>query len=98
MPYFPDGEIVLDTFLRSLMLISGIFFKTGDVSGPLLKLFFLNPMAQLIIAYRAILIHGQWPDWSSLSYVLAFDCCLLVLAYCIFKKIDRQLVKVLVQS
>jgi lipopolysaccharide transport system permease protein len=98
MPYFPDGEIVLETFLRSLMLVSGIFFNHTHIPDNLVNWFYANPMAHLINAYRDILLMGQWPSLLGLGYVLVFDLALILLTVWVFHRVDRQMVKVIAQS
>lgn len=39
----------------------------------------LNPMASLVTAYQHILVHGKWPDWSSLiaPAIISFVLCVI---------------------
>src|SRR5208282_6725907 len=64
MPYFPDARVTVDAILRSVMLISGIFFPVDRLPEVYRLYFHLNPLADLIEAYRAVLINGQWPRWD----------------------------------
>jgi lipopolysaccharide transport system permease protein len=93
MPYFPDARITVDAALRSLMLISGIFFGIEKLPAAYHAYFYLNPMAILIEAYRNILLHGIWPSWPQLGYTAGFCAVLLTGVLAFYKNIDRSVVK-----
>jgi lipopolysaccharide transport system permease protein len=93
MPFFPDARVTVDAVLRSVMLISGVFFPISSISGPYHWLFYLNPMAILIEAYRAVLLDGRWPRWDLLSYVAIFCGVAFLLTTWLYLRVDRSLVK-----
>jgi lipopolysaccharide transport system permease protein len=95
IPYFPDARITVDAALRSLMLVSGIFFSVDKLPPGYHFFFHLNPMACLIEAYRDILLYGRWPRWDLMTYVAGFSILLLGASYCIYQRIDRSVVKVI---
>ena len=53
----------------------------------------LNPMAQLIEAYRAILYYHQMPDWKMIGIWGVASVVLLILGYAIFKKLEKSFVE-----
>lgn len=53
----------------------------------------LNPMAQLVEAYRAILYYHQMPDMTMLTLWGIGSIILLVLGYLVFKKLERNFVE-----
>jgi len=93
MPYFPDARITVDAFLRSAMLVSGIFFSVSTLPPVYRFYFHLNPLADLIEAYRAILLDGAWPRWDLMAYVAGLSVIGLILATVIHKRVDRSMVK-----
>jgi lipopolysaccharide transport system permease protein len=93
IPYFPDARVAVDAILRSLMLISGVWFSVEKLSPAYHFYFYLNPMAVLIEAYRAVLLYGQWPHWDLLGYVAIFSACGLALTAWLYARVDRSLVK-----
>ena len=93
MPYFPDARIAVDAVLRSLMLVSGIFFGIDRLSPAYHAWFYLNPMAVLIEAYRAVLLHGQWPAWPRLGALAAVCAVVLVFVLAFYRRIDLSVVK-----
>ncbi len=93
MPYFPDARITVDALLRSLMLVSGIFFPIEKVQAAYQAYFYLNPMFILIEAYRNILLHGQWPSWPLLGALAAASVAGLFLVLAFYRRIDLSVVK-----
>lgn len=53
----------------------------------------LNPMAQLIETYRAILYYHEMPDWTMIGIWGVLSIILLVLGYAIFKKLEKSFVE-----
>jgi lipopolysaccharide transport system permease protein len=93
MPYFPDARVTVDALLRSAMLVSGIFFSVSSLPHVYQVYFHLNPLADLIEAYRAILINGTWPRWDLMAYVAALSFIGLAATVVLYKKVDRSMVK-----
>jgi lipopolysaccharide transport system permease protein len=93
MPYFPDARIAVDALLRSLMLVSGIFFGIEKLPARYHFYFYLNPMAILIEAYRDILLHGHWPSWPRLAALAAFAAVGLAAVLAFYRRIDLSVVK-----
>lgn len=61
--WFPDGRFFVLSGLQLMMFCSGIFFDISTFPEGAQDWFRANPMAVLIEQYRAILLHGQWPDF-----------------------------------
>lgn len=53
----------------------------------------LNPMAQLVEAYRSIFYYHQMPHWSILGIWGIGSIVLLVIGYLIFKKLEKRFVE-----
>ena len=53
----------------------------------------INPMAQLVEAYRSILYYHQMPDMFMLTVWGIGSVIVLVLGYLIFKKLERSFVE-----
>ncbi len=93
MPYFPDARITIDALLRSLMLVSGIFFGIDKLPAAYHAYFYLNPLAILIEAYRAVLLSGQWPSWPRLGALGAECAVILLFVLLLYRRIDLSVVK-----
>lgn len=53
----------------------------------------LNPMAQLVEAYRSILYYHQLPDLLILSIWAILSIILLIVGYLVFKKLEKSFVE-----
>lgn len=53
----------------------------------------INPMAQIVEAYRAILYYHKMPNWEMLGIWSILSVVLLVLGYMIFKKLEKSFVE-----
>ncbi len=93
MPYFPDARIAIDALLRSLMLVSGIFFGIDKLPAAYHTYFYLNPLAILIEAYRAVLLTNQWPSWPRLGALGAECAVILLFVLLLYRRIDLSVVK-----
>ncbi len=48
-----------------------------------------NPVAAAVDGVRRIVVHGTWPDLSTTLGALAWSAVLLVVAYALFKRLER---------
>ena len=49
----------------------------------------LNPVATAIDDLRLIMLHGEWPTWDTSALAFAWSLFLLVVAYAMFKRLER---------
>lgn len=81
-PFIPDLKLVFDKLMTMLFFLSGVFYSLENIAPELRPWFQLNPMFELINAYRGILVHQQWPEMASLLYIAAISVfCLLAGSY-----------------
>ncbi|WP_460478897.1 ABC transporter permease [Comamonas humi] len=55
-------------------------------------LLWLNPMASYVLGYQAVLLHGQWPDWSVWAGIMGWIALLLVVVNVLVRRSRDQLV------
>ncbi len=96
VPFFPDLKIIIANGLMLLLFLSGIFFTAADVPESLRFYFFMNPMAVLIDAYRAVLIEGAWPDFGRMGVVAVCSVIVLGWVWRMFMRFDRVYPKVVI--
>ena len=95
VPFLPDLRYVIENGLLIIMFLSGVFYSIGDLSPPVRDVLYLNPMALLLDAYRAVLIEGAWPAISGLAYSLAFSLFFGLIAAWLLIRFDRRYPKVI---
>lgn len=94
IPYFRDGTAVIGTLLGFLGMASGIFFKPSQVPAQYAPFVNYNPLANLLTAYRDILLEHRWPDPWALCRVALIAGVLLVIGTDIMRRFDLKLTKV----
>lgn len=94
LPLIPDLKYIVDNGLVFLLFASGIFFDIQEMPSDIAMYFKLNPVAILLMNYRAVLLEANWPDFISLIAVTIFSIILLFIAHMILNKYDRQYLKI----
>ena len=94
IPYFRDGTTVISALLGFLGMASGIFFRPSQVPATYAPFVNYNPVANLLTAYRTILLEGRWPDWRALSGVAVVALALLAVGVMMMHRFDLKLTKV----
>jgi len=88
-PFFPDFRIILETALHLMFFLSGIFFELDRLPERFSAVLDYNPMAVLIVAFRKVLLHGQWPEWGSLSIPLIEAVAILFVAMIMLRSFNK---------
>ena len=94
IPYFRDGTTVIGALLGFLGMASGIFFRPNQVPPRYAAYVNFNPLANLLTAYRTILLDRQWPDWWALGRVALIAMILLSVGLAMMRRFDLKLTKV----
>ena len=95
IPFAQDLKLVVDNVLMLMMFMSGIFFSADQVPESMREVFEYNPMVLLISAYRDVLLHNQWPQWSALGYCIALAVPVLIAALIVLRRNERHYAKLL---
>lgn len=66
---FRDLQYIAPILLQLGYFVTPIFYDVSMVPEEPRRILSLNPMLQIIEAYRAVLIRGEWPDWGALGVV-----------------------------
>ncbi len=81
VPFAPDLKFLVEHSLHILFYFSGIFFSGTTIQEHYKHYFYLNPMANIIEAYRDILMYREWPNWLALILITALGLSITGLAY-----------------
>lgn len=93
-PFVGEIRLLIPSALTFLMFLSGVFYKVSVIPPQWSDFFLLNPMANLLMQFRLVIMEGSWPDgfWLSLLYVQAL-LCLLVAAW-IYRRLGSEIPRV----
>ena len=97
-PLIPDIKMVVQNILRAGMFLSGILYDYNTLPEDKHIYFEFNPLAQLIEAYRDILLYGQWPNFETIGIIMAASLALLLISNALFRSFDHKLPRILIQQ
>lgn len=87
--FYRDMRHVFALGLQLWMYASPVFYPVTEVPEEYQTLYFLNPMAGILTAYRNILLDGALPD-SKLLISAGAALVLLLFGYWFFKRVEFQ--------
>lgn len=87
---YRDVRFVVPLLLQLWMFASPIIYPASLIPARLRDLYSLNPMVGLINAFRAVALHGQHPEWTSLLLSASVSTLLLAAGYYYFKRCEAS--------
>jgi lipopolysaccharide transport system permease protein len=97
-PFLPDFRFIVQTGMMMLMFASGIFYDFRTVLPEEQQgLFLLNPMAQLITAYRDALLSSSWPNLTALGWTAILSTVGLTLMLLFYRRNDAVYARLVIQ-
>lgn len=87
--YFRDLEHILGIITTAWMYLTPIMYSTDMVPEKLLKIFNLNPMTPVVIAYRDILYYKQIPRIGTLLHASILGIVIMICGTIIFSRLQR---------
>lgn len=96
MPFFPDLKLVLENALVLGLFISGTFYDIATAPERVRFYLKLNPMANLMNEYRAVLLRGEWPDFGYLCFVVLGSSLGIYIVFILTRRFDRIYPKIIV--
>lgn len=87
--YFRDLEHILSIVSMAWMYLTPVVYPVEMVPEKLVKLFYLNPMTSIVIAYRDILYYGRCPEMSTLLNATIMGVLVLIVGKVVFSKLQR---------
>lgn len=85
-----EVQLLVPLALQFLMYMAPVFYPAEIVPERFRTIYFLNPLAGLMDAFRRVLIYRRWPAWPSFTYAIGFACVLAVVAYRDFKRAEPE--------
>ena len=88
--YLRDLEHLIGVAMLMLFYATPIVYSTKNLEGIYKTIIYLNPMAHIIDAYRAIFYDKTLPDFASLGILFLITIVLCVVGYAIFNKLQKR--------
>lgn len=94
IPFAKDLQYLIDAGLTMVMFCSGIFYSYTDVLLPKHReLFLMNPMANLIVNYRKILMDNTTPMFTSLIVISAISILIIFFMITLMRKYNNTITR-----
>ncbi len=88
--FFRDLEHILNIIVMAWMYLTPIMYQVEQVPEKYLKIFYLNPMTSIIIAYRDILYYKKVPHIETLTRAAFLGAGMLIIGNLIFQKLQKS--------
>lgn len=92
--FYRDIRLLFGLGLQIWLYASPVIYPASLVPERLRPYYYLNPMAGVIEAYRAVLLYGQFPD-ATLATSAAIAIVVLLAGYWFFRRVEFQFADVL---
>ena len=94
VPFARDLQYLINAGLMMMMFGSGIFYSYKDVLLPEHReIFLMNPMANLIVSYRMVLMEGTVPLTGSLLVIAVVSLLVIFLMSRIMTRYNNTLTR-----
>lgn len=91
--YFKDLQYILNIVTMAWMYMTPVVYSQDRVPEQFKKLFYLNPITPIIIAYRDILYYKKIPDLSTLILAIIMGIVIILIGFFTFNKLKRRFVE-----
>ena len=87
--YIKDTEYIVQFFINMLFYATPILYPATLFPEKIRWVLYLNPMSQIIEAYRCIFLYHQIPDAMGLIYLLGICALVFIIGLIIFRKLEK---------
>lgn len=91
--YLRDVEYILGILTMAWQFLTPVMYGVDMVPEQLKKIFYVNPMTPIIIAYRKILYEGQVPQLDTLVSGALMGILILVIGWILFHRLQKHFVE-----
>jgi len=89
IPFLPDFNFLVTAGLQLLLFCSGVFYDIEMIAPDHRRIFYMNPMANLLQNYREILMYHNWPDWYSMAVISGCSILVICCMWIIIRRLDH---------
>jgi len=88
--YFRDLNQIWEVLIQILFFCSPIIYPLSIVPAYLLPYYMLNPVTQILAAYRSVMIDGTLPSSNSLLFLIFCGITAVIIGNIFFSKLQRR--------
>ncbi len=88
--YYRDVKHALPFLIQIWMFVSPVIYDASAVKGRFETLYYLNPMAGIIVNFRSVTLKGEPADLAYLGIAAGGSIVLFLLSYLYFKRVEME--------
>lgn len=88
--YIRDLEYFINVLLQLWMYVTPVLYKMDMIPERFVKFFYLNPMVEIINAYRNIFYYQTMPNFKAIGILAGIGIIGVLIGYAIFKKLEKR--------
>lgn len=92
---YRDVGYVLPVATQLLFYLIPVAYAVSEIPSKYLSLYFLNPLASLMVAFRWSLLNTGPVPWGYVSYAAVFSVASFLLGAVLFKRMERKFVDII---
>jgi ABC-type polysaccharide/polyol phosphate export permease len=86
--FYRDVKYLFEVLITVWMFATAVVYPLWNVGGAIGAVLALNPMTQIIEAYRAVLLYGQLPAFMPLLLTGIVSLCALAASWLMFHRAE----------
>jgi lipopolysaccharide transport system permease protein len=94
-PYFRDVAEIWPVLMQLGFFLCPIVYPLSIIPESFQKIYLLNPVTQVMMMYRDIVLYGNLPSLISICYVLIFGIGIVIAGHFLFIKLAKRFVEVI---
>jgi lipopolysaccharide transport system permease protein len=84
--FFRDVSQFMSIILQFWFWFTPIVYPVHILPDRAQRLLVVNPMADLVLGYQAVLVHHQWPEWGLIVPVFGVGLALCFIGMALFRR------------
>jgi lipopolysaccharide transport system permease protein len=94
-PYFRDLAEIWPVLMQLGFFLCPIIYPLSIIPESFQKIYLMNPVTQVMIIYRDLILGGTLPSLASICYVLIFGIGTVIAGHFLFSKLEKRFVEVI---
>ena len=94
-PYLRDLGEIWPFVLQLGFFLCPIMYSISIVPKSIQGIYLLNPVTQIMIMYRDIVLYGVLPSLMQVGYILLFGISIVFIGHFLFKRLEKGFVEVI---
>jgi lipopolysaccharide transport system permease protein len=93
-PYFRDLAEIWPFVIQVGFFLCPIIYPITMIPESVRDIYLLNPVTQVMLMYRDLILNGVLPAFSSICYVFLFGIGICIAGHLLFKRLEKRFVEV----